>query len=259
MARICLVLLLCVNFSDTCTVGVNIILRCLTSLLNLFSLCLPACGVYGKNIRFKISIFTHPVTAFPSSFCPCLLFFFVLLLSSPCLWLDPDPVLTLRMINSLFAWLHLWLKSEKTDMHMYKNRMNKNNRLSPSLEAPISVFCSKLYHNDVVYYKKSSIFFFSGWATQTTQTNKWLSWQQMLQSRPQGFAIVMATTLTSIHKNQTSTVSVTVLPFCWNAAVQDGAFCSLSNKNCVCIADYLNWFSEGVTAWKCSLNVSVRN
>lgn len=150
---------------------------------------------------FNICIFTQPVTAFPSSSF-CLLFFLVLLLFSPCLWLDRDPVLTLRMINSLFAWMHLWLKPEKPDMHIQKNGMNKNNRLSLFLEAPISVSSSKLYHNDVVYYKKSSIFFFPGWATQTTQTNKWLSWQQMLQSRPQGFGIVMATTLTSIHKNQ---------------------------------------------------------
>lgn len=126
--------------------------------------------------------------------------------------------------------LALWLKPEKPDMHIHKNGMNKNNRLSPFLEAPISVSSSKLYHNVVVYYKKSSIYFFSGRATQTTQTNKWLSWQQMLQSRPQGFGIVMATTLTSIHKNQTPTVSGPVLPFCWNAAVQDGASCSLSNK-----------------------------
>lgn len=104
--------------------------------------------------------------------------------------------------------------------------------------------------------------YFSGWATQTTRVSERLSWQQMLQSRPQGFAIVMATTSTSMYKYQTSTMSGPVLPFCLNAVDQDDAYCSLSNYCLVCIADWL-WRitvpQTVITITSHSVNVSVKN
>lgn len=91
---------------------------------------------------------------------------------------------------------------------------------SSSLRIAVSVSSSQLYHNDGIYYRNPSCIFLVELLWQLR-----LVWgchgNRCCRAGHKGFAIVMETSSTSMHKYQTTTMLEPLLPFCLYAADSD--------------------------------------